>query len=1046
MRRLVTVAVLIGAALTAGARSPNRPSTQVASTNAREGREAIQVAPGFEVELVAGPPLIRHPMLVGFDDRGRLFVSDNAGVNLDKAGLTSALPSAIRMLEDADGDGVFEKAGVFVDRLTFPQGALWHEGALFAASPPSMWRFDDTNGDGVADARKEIATGFDFTGNAADIHGPFLSPGGRLFWCHGRKGHEVYDGPRLVSKALGARIWTSRADGTDLQVFAGGGMDNPAEVTFSDEGDVFGTVNIFHSNPRTDAVVHWVYGGVYPRADQEQALGEFKRTGELLAPAVTLGHVAPAGIMRYRSRELGAAYHDNLFIAEFNTHRITRIILEPHESTFIGRTEVFASSTDPDLHFTDVLEDADGSLLVVDTGGWFSSGCPTSGVSKPDVTGAIYRIRRSGAHRVADPRGLSIAWATAPPEQLVAYLGDPRFAVRDRAIAALARAGDAAVPDLTRTLTRGDRQTRLAAVWGLTRIDTPGARTAVRAALNDTDAGVRRAGCHSAFTTRDAGAAPRLIELLADAAPAVRREAAAALGRLGTPRAVPPLLRALASPTNDQMLDHALTYALIEINDPASTAAGLADRSPRVRRAALIALDQMASSTLRPDQVFPLLDSDVASLRTAALRVIAGRRSWAGDVVAQLQRRLAAGRLTIEQSGIARELVVKFGRDAGVQELAGRALTRPDLSRSDRAMLLTALGDLPGVEVHPTWIAPLKAALMSGDAELISAAIDVIRAGRAAGFDDELRRIGADTRYEPLLRVAALQAVQGGGDAPAGRGRGGPPPLDASSFDLAVELLTSASVPTRVQAAQLLARSSLGSGQLLRLAGILERAGPMELQAMVPILAASRDPQIGSAFVLALAKSPALFALTEGDIRRSFRSYPPDVVASAADLARQLLLREQDKERHLTQLASVLNGGDVTRGRQLFESGKGSCIVCHRIGSTGGQVGPNLSGIGRVRTGHELLDAITYPSDSIARGFDAYNITMQDGRSYVGTVQRETTDTVYVTPFSGPQAALRRDEIKTLAPSPVSLMPPGLDALFSREELGDLVAYLLSLK
>jgi putative heme-binding domain-containing protein len=203
---------------------------------------------------------------------------------------------------------------------------------------------------------------------------------------------------------------------------------------------------------------------------------------------------------------------------------------------------------------------------------------------------------------------------------------------------------------------------------------------------------------------------------------------------------------------------------------------------------------------------------------------------------------------------------------------------------------------------------------------------------------------------------------------------------------------------------------------------------------------------VGVAFLQALAKSPGLFALTEGDIRRSFRSYPPEVVAASGDLVRQLLQRDQNKDAHLAQLASVLDGGDVRRGRQAFEAGKGNCIVCHRIGATGGQVGPDLSTIGRIRSGHELLDAIAYPSDHIARGYDAYTITMADGRTYVGTVRRETTDTVYVTPLSGPQAALARDQIRTMAPSPVSLMPAGLDALFSRVEMGDLIAYLRSLR
>jgi hypothetical protein len=61
----------------------------------------------------------------------------------------------------------------------------------------------------------------------------------------------------------------------------------------------------------------------------------------------------------------------------------------------------FLTSTDPDFHPTDVIEDADGSLLVLDTGAWFIDGCPISRVAKPEVKGSIYRIRKIGAPAVA---------------------------------------------------------------------------------------------------------------------------------------------------------------------------------------------------------------------------------------------------------------------------------------------------------------------------------------------------------------------------------------------------------------------------------------------------------------------------------------------------------------------------------------------------------------------------------------------------------------------------------------------------------------------
>jgi putative heme-binding domain-containing protein len=244
----------------------------------------------------------------------------------------------------------------------------------------------------------------------------------------------------------------------------------------------------------------------------------------------------------------------------------------------------------------------------------------------------------------------------------------------------------------------------------------------------------------------------------------------------------------------------------------------------------------------------------------------------------------------------------------------------------------------------------------------------------------------------------------------------------------------------------MLARASLTTPQMIEVARLIETAGPMELQALTPALGRSREAQVGLAFLEALAKSPGLPALTEGDIRRSFRMYPPEVVTASGRLVQQLLDRDRNKNAHLARLGAVLDGGDVNRGRQAFAAGKGTCNVCHRIGGTGGPVGPDLSTIGRIRSGPDLLAAIAYPSDNIARGYDAYTVSMADGQTHLGTVQRETPETVYVTPVTGAPIALARDRIRAMTPSPVSLMPPGLDASLSRQELGDMIAYLRSLK
>ena len=134
------------------------------------------VEEGLAVSSAVKPGLTLHPMMATLDDRGRLFIAENAGVNLKKDELLEEKPSFIRMLEDTDKDGVFDRSTVFADGLTFPQGALWLYDSLYVMSPPSLWRLADEDGDGVAEIREELATGFDFTGNAADVHGPFLHP------------------------------------------------------------------------------------------------------------------------------------------------------------------------------------------------------------------------------------------------------------------------------------------------------------------------------------------------------------------------------------------------------------------------------------------------------------------------------------------------------------------------------------------------------------------------------------------------------------------------------------------------------------------------------------------------------------------------------------------------------------------------------------------------------------------------------------------------------------------------------------------------------
>ena len=91
-------------------------------------------------------------MMACLDDRGRLYIAESDGRNLTtRQAIERELPRFVRRLVDLDGDGVFDKRTIFADRMTMPEGGVWHDGALYIISAPYLWRLEDVDDDGVAD-------------------------------------------------------------------------------------------------------------------------------------------------------------------------------------------------------------------------------------------------------------------------------------------------------------------------------------------------------------------------------------------------------------------------------------------------------------------------------------------------------------------------------------------------------------------------------------------------------------------------------------------------------------------------------------------------------------------------------------------------------------------------------------------------------------------------------------------------------------------------------------------------------------------------------
>jgi putative membrane-bound dehydrogenase-like protein len=1037
MKRLALAILVIMVAVADGVATPK-------THEVRLNGHTFTLPEGFTIELVAGPPLVNRPIVADFDEEGRLYVADSSGSNDPVKVQLEKKPHRILRLEDTHGDGKFDKATVFAHKMMFPEGVMWLDGSVYVGSPPSIWKLTDTDGDGVADKREEWYKGKTLGGCANDIHGPYAGPDGWVYWCKGGFEPQTIDLPgkkSFVSRA--AHVMRCRPDGTGLEALMSGGMDNPVGLVWTPGGEmIFTTTFLQHpAGGKRDGLIHAVYGGVYGK--DHAVIEGHPRTSPQLMPVLThLGAAAPCGLVRYESTVFGKEYQDNLFACLFNMHKVTRHVLTPDGATFKTSDSDFLVSDNLDFHPTDVKEDADGSLLVIDTGGWYKLCCPTSQLHKPDVLGAIYRVRKTGAPKIDDPRGRKVDWAKAKLEDLFRLLDDERPVVRRRTMAAIVKRKDTADLLGAMIVLMDSSERKRNAIWAAARLDTESARVGIVAGLSDKDESVRLAtlnSLHSHNFLRLGNGVVLVIDLLKDKSPQIRRATAQLIGRIGDKRAVPQLLAALAE-ENDHVLDHSLTFALIEIGDREGTAAGLKDKSPRLRRAALIALEQMDGGGLKAATVAAELNSSDSALKETAVW-IAGRHPEWGDALAGFYREQLARDLPPQAREELATQLARFAKTPAIQQLLAVQLHDAP-AHSRRAILaLHAIARSALKEAPETWVAGVAEVLGSGEADLIREAVAAARAvptpkGHSEKLTAALLQVASDEKAPQAVRLGALGAESGGLSE-----------VKPTTFEfLLARLDREQPVADRALAADVLARAKLTSEQLTALVSAFQKIGPTEADRLLEAFAQSSDDKVGETLLAALKTSPVRSSLRPEFIKPRLAKYSPQVQKEAESLYALLNVDAAKQKARLDELLAELKDGDVRRGQAVFHSTKASCSACHAIGYLGGTIGPDLTHIAKIRAERDLLESIVFPSASFVRSYEPVQITTKKGKVYNGLVRRETPDEVVLATSATEEVRIARQDIDEVVPGKVSVMPAGLDQQLTRQELADLVTFLKACK
>ncbi|HEY2839364.1 MAG TPA: PVC-type heme-binding CxxCH protein [Pirellulales bacterium] len=964
----------------------------------------FQVQPGYKIELIAAEPLVTDPVAMSFDAAGRLFVAEMIDYSED----AEANLGRIRLLTDVDGDGRFDKSTLYAETLSWPTALICYDGGIFVGAAPDIWYFKDTNGDGVAEVKKKIFTGFG-RGNVQGlinsfawgldnrIHGATSSAGGTIRRVDETKGDNPAKELQQKGMSLSGRDFAFDPRTLELQPTSGGaqhGMcfdnwgrkfvcsnsDHIQQVMFEDR---YVARNPFLAapSPRLSIATDGPQAEVYRISPVEPwriVRTRLRVSGQV--PGLIEGggrasgyFTGATGVTIYRGNAWPAAKTDNpqmtaaaeiAIVGDVGSNLIHRKLVVPHGvelvAARIDKESEFVASRDIWFRPVQYANSPDGSLCVADMYREViehPQSLPPAIKQHLDLTsgrdrGRIYRVVQDGFKQ---PKLPNLAKATTA--ELVATLANTNGWHRDTAARLLYERQDkAATPAIVKlakeaTLPEG-RMHALYALAGMNALSPD----VLLAALFDHHPGVRR---H----------AVRLSEGLAKESAPIRQR-----------------WFDLAVIESDAESRYQLLFSLGEAPAGLSRDEALAALAKRGADDRWIRLALLSSLTDGVQRVFNQLVDDAQFRQTdggkAVLTALAAQAGASGRE-ADIARVLASVEsLSGAEAGLAGQLVRGLGEGA-----ARRGGSLEKLLATDATGKAAKILDQLIVEAQKT----------ATDAERKpaerAAAVSVVALGPGDGALAVLRTL-IDSRQPQEVQSAALAALAR---------------LNEKGVaSVILEAWHTLSPRMRAQATEaLFARTD----RLQALLDAIEagRFKPADVEpARAQQLQAHADPKI---------RERAGRLLTSVKLGRR-----QDVVAAHRDVL--------DMK------------GDPQRGKEHF---KKVCAACHRVEGVGYEIGANLATF-KNRGAEAILANVLDPNREVNPQYVSYTLLTDDGRTITGMIDSETAGSVTLRRAEGATDTVLRKNIEELVASGLSIMPEGLEQQLDKQALADLLAYLMSVQ